>query len=231
MGPAVLPDHLRRAGHRPGDPADRGDQLGDRVLGGHRVIQDRGIQRPTGLPGQHPGLGHHRPDRVKDPVRPWRAAQPPPPHRQRGRMKPARGHRQPARGLPPQIERHRLHSLGVREPVQGLQHDHRSDHLGRNRRATTRLEQISEHLLRKQLPTVSGQEREHAPRRQQMPGHRLHIQDLALRIRPSLHPPILPTRQDRLRSDTTVFQESPRWRRRRSGGARSWPATASRRAW
>src|SRR4051794_41187203 len=43
-----------------------------------------------------------------------------------------------------------------------------------------------------------------------MPRYRLHIQDLALRIRPSLHPPILPTRQDRFGSDTTVFQDCPR---------------------
>ena len=39
---------------------------------------------------------------------------------------------------------------------------------------------------------MPGQEREHPTRRQQVPGHRLHIQDLALRISPSLHPPIVP---------------------------------------
>jgi hypothetical protein len=38
-----------------------------------------------------------------------------------------------------------------------------------------------------------------------VPGNRLHIQDLALRISPSLHQPILPTRQDRPTSDTTRF--------------------------
>ena len=69
MAGAVLGDHRGRAGHLPGDPADRGDQLGDRVLGGDRVIQHRGVQRPAGLPGQHPGLGDHRPDRIEDPIR------------------------------------------------------------------------------------------------------------------------------------------------------------------
>jgi hypothetical protein len=29
-----------------GDPADRGDQLGHRVLAGDRIIEDGGIQRP-----------------------------------------------------------------------------------------------------------------------------------------------------------------------------------------
>jgi hypothetical protein len=48
MTGAPRSDHLGRAGHQPGHPADRGDQLDDRVLGGHRVIQDRGIQCPAG---------------------------------------------------------------------------------------------------------------------------------------------------------------------------------------
>jgi hypothetical protein len=34
MPGAVLPDDRGRGGHRAGDPADRGDQLGHRVLGG-----------------------------------------------------------------------------------------------------------------------------------------------------------------------------------------------------
>ena len=205
MGPALLGDHRVRAGHLAGHPPDRGDQLGDRVLGGHRVVEDRGIQRAAGLPGQHPGLGDHLLDRIEDPVRPIRAGQPAPPVGQRGRVKPRRGHRQPARRLPPQVERHRLDRLGIRQAVQGLQHQHRGHHLGRHRRPPTRLEQIPEQLLREHRPTMSGQEREHPTHRQQMPGHRLHIQDLALRISPSLHPPILPASRDQLGSDTSPF--------------------------
>ena len=85
------------------------------------------------------------------------------------------------------------------------QHDHRGHHLGRDRRAPTGLEQISEHLLTEQLAPVRGQEREHPTRGQQMPRHRLHVQDLALRISPSLHPPILPTQPARTRTDTAGF--------------------------
>ena len=91
MGPALLGDHLGGAGHVAGDPADRGDQLGDGVLGGHRVIQHRGIQRPAGPAGQHPGLGHHRFDRVEDPVRAITTGQSTPPIGQRGRVEGLRG--------------------------------------------------------------------------------------------------------------------------------------------
>jgi hypothetical protein len=38
-----------------------------------------------------------------------------------------------------------------------------------------------------------------------MTRHRLHIKNLALRISPSLHPPILPAGRDQLGSDTTPF--------------------------
>jgi len=113
--------------------------------------------------------------------------------------------REPARRFPPQIEGQRLDRLGIRQIVHGLQHDHRGDHLGRDRGPTTRLEQISEHLLAEQLVAMPGQEREHPTRRQQMPGYRLDIQDLALRINPSLHPPILPAPDTPTRTDTTRF--------------------------
>ena len=77
--------------------------------------------------------------------------------------------------------------------MQGLQHDHRGDHVRRDRRTTPPArEQIGEQLIGEQLPPMPGQEREHPARRQQVPGHRLHIQDLALRISPSLHHHIVP---------------------------------------
>ena len=65
MGGAVLADHRGRAGDLAGDPADRADQLGHRVLGGYRVIEHSGIQRPSRLAGQRPGLGHHHPPASK----------------------------------------------------------------------------------------------------------------------------------------------------------------------
>jgi hypothetical protein len=44
---------------------------------------------------------------------------------------------------------------------------------------------------------MRGQEREHPTHRQQVPGHRLHIQKLALRISPSLHHEIVPATDQR----------------------------------
>lgn len=82
-------------------------------------------------------------------------------------------------------------------------------HLGRHRRPTTRPEQVSEAFLREQLVAVPGQEREHPALGQQVTGHRLDIQDLALWISPSLHPPILPAPTTPTRTDTTGFQERP----------------------
>jgi hypothetical protein len=41
---------------------------------------------------------------------------------------------------------------------------------------------------------MPGQKLKHPTRRQQVPGHRLHIQNLALRISPSLHHLIVPAR-------------------------------------
>ena len=60
MAGAALGDHLGCAGHLPAYPPDRPDQLGHRVLGGHRVIKHRGVQRAARFTRQHPGLGHHR---------------------------------------------------------------------------------------------------------------------------------------------------------------------------
>jgi hypothetical protein len=59
---------------QPTDPADRRDQLGD-----------GGVQHPPTPTPQHPGLLHDLTDRLQDPPRPIRAAQPRPPvHQHRG---------------------------------------------------------------------------------------------------------------------------------------------------
>ena len=63
---------------------------------------------------------------------PIRGRQPPPPIRQRRRVKRPRRHRQPARRLPPQIEGDRVHRLAIGQPVQRLQRDHRGHHIGRH---------------------------------------------------------------------------------------------------
>ena len=56
--------------HEPTHPTDRRDQLGDGVLGGDRVLQDRGVQHPPTPSLQDPGLLHHLADRLEDPPGP-----------------------------------------------------------------------------------------------------------------------------------------------------------------
>jgi hypothetical protein len=63
-------DLARRTGHLAGYPPDRRDQLGDRVLGGHRISQDRRVHRPAPPARQHSRLPGHLLDRVVDPVLP-----------------------------------------------------------------------------------------------------------------------------------------------------------------
>ena len=56
----VVGAKLDRMGCRdqPTDPTDRRDQLGDRVLGGDRILQHRGVQHPPAPPPKHPGRVH-----------------------------------------------------------------------------------------------------------------------------------------------------------------------------
>jgi len=177
MAGAAGLDHRVRPRYVAADSPDRADQLGHRVLGGHRVIEHRGIQCPPRLPRQRPGLGHHRLDRPKDSVGPIRGRQPPSPVGQRGGMKRPRGHRQPARGLPAQVKRHRIHGFAIGQPPQSLQRDHTGHHIGRHTGpASTRREQIGEHLIGEQLSPMRRQERKDAARLEKMTRYRLRIQ-------------------------------------------------------
>jgi hypothetical protein len=120
-------------------------------------------QAPGGSCRPGPRLVHHLPDRVEDPVRPAGVAQSAPPVGQRGRMQRRRRHSQPTRGFPPQVKPQRLSGGLIRQPVQGLQHQHRRDHVRRHRRSPSRGEQVSEHLIREQLTPMRGQERAKTP--------------------------------------------------------------------
>ena len=154
---AQLRDLPRRPRHHPGYPADRGDQLGDRVLRRHRIRQDRRVHRTATPALQHPRLPDHLRDRLADPVRAIRLRQPPPPVHQSGGIKPAMIQREPARRLPPQITPGRLRRLGVGVIMQHLQHHHRRDHARRHRRPPRpRREQVREVLLGEQLPRCAA---------------------------------------------------------------------------
>ena len=199
-------DHLARPGNLPGHPPDRRDQLGNGVLGGHRVIKDRGIHRPAPPPGQHPGRLDHLPDRVVDPMRALGLGDPPPPVHQARRVEPLIEQRQPARHLPPQITAHRLGALPIRQPVQRLQRQNRRHPGRRQRRTTNRGEQIRVGLVGEHLTTVRGQEREHAARRDQVPDHLAGVPQLPIRPLHALHPKIIPAPGPGTLADTPPVQ-------------------------
>ncbi|TQK49862.1 uncharacterized protein (TIGR02680 family) [Streptomyces sp. SLBN-118] len=101
--PAVLRGHLLGAGDLTDHPANGGDDLGDGVLGGHRVIKHRGVQRPP-LPAlEYAGRGHDFPDLGEDPHRISRMTQAAPEVRQQRRIKRGVVQPKPASGLPPQV--------------------------------------------------------------------------------------------------------------------------------
>ena len=124
---------------------------------------------PGGSCPQHPGLGDHRLDRVEDPVRPLRGGQPAPPVVNVVGWNPGAVTASPHAAFHRRSNVDRLHRLGVRQPVQRLQHDHRGHHSAGTTAGPARTGTDQRTSLREQLPAVLGQEREHAARRQQMP--------------------------------------------------------------
>jgi hypothetical protein len=167
---------LSRAGHLADHPPDGCHQLGHRVLGRYRVIEHGGVQRPALLPGQRPGGRHDFFDLGEQPARVTRARQPPPEVRQQRRVEAPVQQPQPAGSLPPQVAPHRLRRVVIRQPVQRLQHHHRREHLRRHARPPVRRGvHVREHPRREQRVPVPGQEREHAPRRDQLPARLPHI--------------------------------------------------------
>jgi hypothetical protein len=133
---------------KPTHPADGPNQLGHRVLGGDRVVQQRGIQRPPVPPSQDPGPGDHRPHRLQDPLRPVRGPKPAAPQGQHRGMKALVGQGQPASDLPSDVLPKLRGRLPVRQPLQRLQHHDRGHLIGRDRQpTTTRREQVSEQLV------------------------------------------------------------------------------------
>jgi hypothetical protein len=177
-----------RAGHLAGHPPDRRHQLGDGVLGGDRISQDRGVHHPPPTPSNDPGLLHHPPDRLVDAMRPRRAGQPLAPIGQRGRMESlvVQGH--PGRDLPAQVTPGRLRTLGIRQVMQRLQGKDRGCHRrGQRRAAAARGKQIRELRIGEHLPAMGGQEPEHAARRDQMPDQRRRVQQLPVCPLNTLH--------------------------------------------
>jgi hypothetical protein len=189
---------LKRGGGRdqPTHSADGPNQLGHRVLGGDRIIQQRGVQRPPVPALEHSGLGDHHPHRLKDPLRPPGSPQPTAPQGQHRGMKALIGQGQPTGHLPGDVLAKLRGRLPVRQPLQRLQHHDRGHLIGRDRRSTTtRREQVSEQLVREQVRTVVGQEGIHRARIDQVAAQRRRVQQLdATGVSCPLHAGSLPRR-------------------------------------
>jgi hypothetical protein len=84
---------------KPTHPTDGPNQLGHRVLGGDRVVQQRGVQRPPLPPSQDPSLSDHHPDRLEDPLGPVGGPKPAAPQGQHRGVKALIGQAQPAGDL------------------------------------------------------------------------------------------------------------------------------------
>lgn len=164
------------AGNLADHRADRGDELGDGVLGGDRVVQHGGVQCPPVLALKDPGGFHHLAHGLKDPVRPHRARQTAAEVGQQRRIEGQIVQTEPAGGLPPQVTAQFLDGLEVRQPVQGLHRDRRGQDLRRHGRPSVRRGiHVREHLRREQRSAMLGQEREHTSRRNQLPAGLPHI--------------------------------------------------------
>lgn len=129
---------------------------------------------------------------------------------QRRGMKPRIGDRQPARQLPTQIGRDRLGRFAIRQPFERLQHQHRRNHISRLRwAAATRREQIRERVIGEQASAVLGEERVHRIVGHEVRHHRCGVQQLDVRIRASLHPPVSSTPPKIASLAPTIVQQSP----------------------
>ena len=116
--------------------------------------------------------------------------------------------REPTRRLPPQVTASGLSGLRIGVIVQHLQHHHRRHHTRRDRRPSpARGEQVREILIGEQLTTVGGQEREHTPRRHQVPHQCLRVQQLPVCPFPALHAKIIP--DDRTQCRQTRYRKNP----------------------
>ena len=99
-------------------------------------------------------------------------------------MEPLVIEREPSSDLPAQVGTQRLERVAIRQPLQGLQHQHRRHQLSRLRRATpARREHVSEHLIGKQPAAMLSQERIHTPLSHKVAHQGSRVEEFTIRIR------------------------------------------------
>ncbi len=183
---------LGRAGNGAPDTADRRDELGDRVLGGHGVVEEGRVERAARPAFQDTGGRHHVAHGVENAFGPLRGAQARPPIGEHAVVEALVVEGQPAGHLPADAVPQSRGRLTVREPLESLEHHDRSHHVGRDRGpATPRREEVGEHLVGEQLLAVVGQERLDRSFWHQLAAQSRSVEKLTVGIALPLHLPIL----------------------------------------
>ena len=151
------------------DSTDGRDQLGDRVLGGHGVIQERGIESPASLCLQDAGGRHHLAHGIEDPVGTLGRAQPRAPVGEHRVVKALVVQGQATGDLPADPIPKGPGRLTVLRPSRACSTmTDATTSPGTDGRPRLDAEQVLEHLIGEQLPAVIGQESLHAALRNEL---------------------------------------------------------------
>ena len=179
-------------GHRAADPSDRRDELGDGVLGGDGVVEDGRVEGSAVLCLEHTGRLHDSPDGLEDPLWPFRLAKAGAPVGEHGEVEARVVEREPTGDLPVEAGPQLSDGVAVGQTLQGLEHHHRADEHGWDRRsALPGGEQVGKVLVFEQLVSVIGQERVDRALFDEAPAEGGGVEHLAVWVGFSLHKPIL----------------------------------------
>ena len=174
------------------DPADGRDDLGDGVLGGDRVVEDRRVERPAVLLGQHAGGLYYSPHGLEDPVGRLGVAKAASPIGEVREIEARVVEGEPTGDLPVDAGPQRSDGVPVGETFEGLEHHHRTDDIDRDRGTSSAGgEQVREVLVFEQLVAVIGEEGADGALLDEAPAERGCVEHLAVWVRFPLHKPIL----------------------------------------
>jgi hypothetical protein len=188
--------HLARPGDHPAHPADGRDELGDGVLGGHRVVEQGRVEGPAVLALQDPGGFDDRANGVEDALGTSGLAQSRAPVGEDRVVEPLIIESQPAGHLPADPVPKRPGGVAVRKAFQGLEDHDRGHHIGGDRwPPTPGREQVLEHLVGEQLVAVIGQKGLDAAIWDELAAQGRRVEKLTVGVAVSLHPPILDDRR------------------------------------
>ena len=152
---------------------------------------------------------HHLPHGLEYPLRAIRGAQLVAPENQHRRVEALVVQSQAGGHLPGDGSPQHLTGLPIGEPFQSLQDHHRGDHVCWHRRpAAAGWEQVLEQRVREHSLAVLGQEGVHRTRLQKVLAEDGGVEELAIRLGGSLHPPIL-LDLSRNRESCRIAQRSP----------------------